>query len=65
VHTRWSTVVCNGGGADRGPHGVTRESEGAESMVRSADGSGPRDRESTGARAKETGADRPAPPGRG
>jgi hypothetical protein len=48
-----------------GPHGVTRESEGAESMVRSADGSGPLDRESTGARAKETGADRPAPPGRG
>jgi hypothetical protein len=34
-------------------------------MVRIADGSGSWDRECVGARTKETGADRPAPPGRG
>jgi hypothetical protein len=54
VRARWSTVVC-------GLHGAARGSERVEGTLRSVDGSGQRDR----ARAKKTGVDRPAPPGRG
>jgi hypothetical protein len=36
-----SMAVCGEDGADRGPHGAARESEGAEGMVHNADGSGP------------------------
>jgi hypothetical protein len=63
VLARWSTAVCREGGAGRGAHDASRESECTEGTVRSADGPSPWDRER--ARAKETDADRPAPPGRG
>jgi hypothetical protein len=65
VRARWSMTVRGEGGADRAaPWRRERERAHGETVHR-VDRTGPRGREGKGVRARATGADRPAPLGRG